>query len=127
MHSSDAMLILALTFLAQGIIGFPEAIALIIGANLGTTISAIEASVSGSSEQKQIALSHFLFNLISAIIALPLLYPSIHLLDRMFELPRQNVMALVIYDVIYNIAGAILFYPFLGYFVQLLKRLVPQK
>lgn len=36
-------------------------------------------------------------------------------------------MALVIYDVIYNVAGALLFYPFLRHFVELLKRLVPQK
>lgn len=75
-----------------------------IGANLGTTISAIEASLSGSAEQKQIALSHFLFNLISAVVALPLLYPSIHLLNMLFRLPDQQVMALVVYDVIYNIA-----------------------
>ncbi|MBP6910301.1 Na/Pi cotransporter family protein [Patescibacteria group bacterium] len=127
MHSSDAMLILALTFLAQGVIGFPEAIAIVIGANLGTTISAIEASASGSAEQKQIALSHFLFNLICAVAALPLLYPSVRMMGWLFDLPKHNLMALVVYDVIYNVVGAILFYPFMHKFVLLLKRLVRQK
>lgn len=49
------------------------------------------------------------------------------MLERMFDLPRHNVFALVIYDVIYNVVGAIIFYPFLHQFVKLLKLLVPQK
>lgn len=127
MHSSDTMLVLALTFLAQWVIDFPEALAIMIGANIGTTISAIEGSRSGTKEQKQVALSHFLFNVISACIALPLLSPSVNLMGNFFDLPRQNIRALVMYDFWYNILGAILFYPFLGKYVKLLEALVSAK
>lgn len=124
MHSSDTMLILALSFLAQGVIGLPEAIAIMIGANIGTTISAIEWSWSGTKEQKQVALSHFLFNVISAVIALPILSPSINLLGFFFDLPDQNIWAVVIYDVWYNLLGALLFFPFIKQYVWLLEKLV---
>lgn len=124
MHSSDTMLILALSFLAQGVIGLPEAIAIMIGANIGTTISAIEWSWSGTKEQKQVALSHFLFNVISAIIALPLLSWSISLLQFFFDLPNQNIWAVVMYDFWYNLLWAALFYPFLRQYVWLLEKLV---
>lgn len=127
MHSSDTMLVLALTFLAQGVIELPDALAIMIGANIGTTISAIEGSRSGTKEQKQVALSHFLFNVISAVIALPLLYPSIDLMKHFFDLPNQKIWAVVMYDVWYNVLGALLFYPFLKGFVTLLERLVSAK
>gem|GEM_PF-3670224 len=127
MHSSDTMLVLTLTFLGQGVITLPEAIAIMIGANIGTTISAIEGSWSGTKEQKQVALSHFLFNVISAVIALPLLFPALNLMEHFFDLPKQNIRAVVMYDFRYNMLGAILFFPFLKYYVQLLERLVSSK
>ena len=56
-----------------------------------------------------------------------MLYPAVTLLGHFFVLPDQNVIALAVYDVIYNTVGAILFYPFLGKFVKLLKLLVRPK
>jgi len=44
MHSSAAMFIITLSFLQQGVITFPQAMAITIGASIGTTISAIESS-----------------------------------------------------------------------------------
>ena len=124
MHSSDTMLILTLSFLSQWVIGLPAAIALMIGANIGTTVSAIEWSWSWTKEQKQVALSHFLFNVISALIWLPLTYVIVRLLQQYFSLPEQNVMALVVFDVWYNVIGALLFYPFIGKFVKLLEYII---
>lgn len=127
MHSSDTMLVLSLTFLSQGVITFPQAVAIMIGANIGTTISAIEGSWSGSKEQKQVALSHFLFNVISACIAMPLLFPTLHFMNHFFDLPKDEVWAVVMYDVWYNIIGAVLFYPILKYYVKFLESLVSTK
>ena len=127
MHSSDTMLVLALTFLAQWVIDFPQALAIMIGANIGTTISAIEGSWSGTKEQKQVALSHFLFNVISAIIALPLVHSSVEIMWRFFDFPQQHIRCVVMYDFRYNLIGAFLFYPFLGKYVRLLEALVSAK
>jgi phosphate:Na+ symporter len=127
MHSSDAMLIIALALLSQGVINLPASIAIVIGANLGTTVSVIEWSIGGTPEQKQVALSHVLFNAISALIWLPLVGLSIKALHYFFVFPAGNVMALAVYDIAYNVIGAIVFFPFIRHFARLLQYLIREK
>jgi len=59
--------------------------------------------------------------------ALALFYPSIHLLEYIFSLPQQNVIALSIYSVVFPTLGALGFYPFIPAFVRFLQRFIPEK
>jgi Na+/phosphate symporter len=68
-----------------------------------------------------------LFNAISALIGLPLIGVSINVLEYFFHLPTANVMALAVYDIAYNIIGALLFFPFLQRFTHFLQYLIREK
>jgi phosphate:Na+ symporter len=68
LHSQAAMQIITLAALNGWIIWLAPAFAIIIGANIGTTMTALTASLSGSKAHKQIALMHVIQNLIAACI-----------------------------------------------------------
>jgi phosphate:Na+ symporter len=62
-HSSGATLGIALTLANQGLLTIDQSLWIIYGANIGTTITAILASIGGSTEAKRVALAHLLFKL----------------------------------------------------------------
>jgi Na+/phosphate symporter len=70
MQSSHATLVLTITALASGQISYDNALALAIGANIGTTVTAIIGSFSANEEGKRLALAHLVFNLITGAVAI---------------------------------------------------------
>ena len=76
-QSSSATMMIALTALHTGIIDLPGAAALIIGADLGTTSTTALGSIKGSPIKRQLALAHFLFNLIVDLLAFLVLLPAL--------------------------------------------------
>lgn len=75
MQSSHATMVLILTALAAGRINYENALALAIGANIGTTIMAIIGSLSANYQGKRLALAHFIFNMTTAEVALVFITP----------------------------------------------------
>ena len=67
LQSSSAVMALTLTCAAAGIINFPTACALVLGENLGTTITANLAAIGASKNARRAAIGHFLFNFIGVI------------------------------------------------------------
>ena len=67
MQSSHATLVLTITALASGQIGYENALALAIGANVGTTITAIIGSFSSNEQGKRLAVAHLIFNLVTGL------------------------------------------------------------
>jgi len=74
-QSSTASITLTMVMFSDGIISFEVASALVIGENIGTTVTANIAAIVGNRNAKRTALIHFLFNLIGAYYFYPL--PSI--------------------------------------------------
>ncbi len=75
-QSSSASIAIAITAASGGLFGLETAAALVIGANLGTTSTALLATIGATAAARRVALAHVIFNLIVAgvaIIALPLL------------------------------------------------------
>ncbi len=72
-QSSTASITLTMVMFSDGIISFEVASALVIGENIGTTVTANIAAIVGNRNAKRTALIHFLFNLIGAIIFIPFL------------------------------------------------------
>lgn len=64
LQSSSAVMAMTLTCAAAGIIDFPTACALVLGENIGTTITANLAAIGASKDARRAALGHFLFNVI---------------------------------------------------------------
>ncbi len=67
LQSSSAVMALTLTCAAAGIINFPAACGLVLGENLGTTITANLSAIGAPRNARRAALGHFLFNLIGVI------------------------------------------------------------
>ena len=78
--SSAAMAVVLSALFAQ-ILNFEQAAAMVIGTNIGTTVTAILGSIGGIPDKKRAAAAHFMFNLITAVVAfllLPFLSFSLH-------------------------------------------------
>ncbi len=75
MQSSHATMVLILTALAAGQISYENALALAIGANIGTTITAIIGSLGANFQGKRLALAHLIFNVATAAVALVFIAP----------------------------------------------------
>ena len=70
MQSSHATLVLIITALAAQQISYENALALAIGANVGTTITAILGAMSSNVEGKRLAGAHLIFNMVTGLIAI---------------------------------------------------------
>jgi phosphate:Na+ symporter len=81
-QSSSASIALTLVLCDNGTIGYDMAAALVIGENIGTTITANIAALVANVWAKRTARAHLLFNLIGASWALLLFHPYLHLIDR---------------------------------------------
>ncbi len=73
MQSSSAAIAVTLTAVAGGLIGLPMGAAMLIGANVGTTSTAVFASIGATPNARRVAASHVIFNLLEAVIMLGLL------------------------------------------------------
>lgn len=73
-QSSSATIGILEGLYATGALGFPVAVSILLGDNLGTTITSILASLGGSKDAKRAALSHVMFNLFGSILFFIILY-----------------------------------------------------
>lgn len=70
-QSSGVVLGIVILLVGNGLMGFEQAFGMIIGANIGTTVTALIAAIFTNEEAKKVALAHFLFNMIGFILFLP--------------------------------------------------------
>jgi len=84
-QSSAATFAVTLIMCSQGWISYPLACAIILGGNIGTTITPVLASLSGNLAAKRTATGHVLFNVLGSIIALVCFYPFINLVADITE------------------------------------------
>ena len=130
-QSSAATLAIVITALNADSITYVNAIALAIGANVGTTLTAILASFASNENGKRVALIHFLFNLISATFITILIYQFIDLTD--FIAPFLGVsdnnygMKLALFHTIFSVTGVILLTPAISLLVKLSEKLIQKK
>lgn len=78
-QSSAATFAITLIMCSKGWIGFDLSCALVLGSNIGTTITPILASLSGNVAAKRTAMGHLLFNLLGCAWVLCVFYPFVHL------------------------------------------------
>ena len=130
MQSSHATLVLIITALAAGQITYDNALALAIGANIGTTVTAILGAVSANFQGRRLALSHLIFNVTTAAVALVLISPLRETVDWISThigiAPDDFALKLAVFHTIFNVLGVALMLPLLGRLVALLERRIPE-
>lgn len=99
LQSSSATMAITLIMLSMGWIPFPMACAMVLGENIGTTITANIAASVGNTQAKRAAMSHTIFNLFGVIWALILFKPFLGLVGiiiELFGLPNPTVEGFVV-------------------------------
>jgi phosphate:Na+ symporter len=138
--SSSATLGVTITLAYQGVITYETAAAMVIGENLGTTFTAVLASLGATTNARRAAYFHVMFNLIGVcwIVAIFVWYvqfiPWLIGVDVEATALRggeqvytQRTAAIAATHTVFNVANTLLFLPFLPIFVRLLERVVPAK
>nr|WP_321501065.1 Na/Pi cotransporter family protein [uncultured Dethiosulfovibrio sp.] len=121
-QSSSATVGLTIAMAVQGLLPLDSAIPILMGDNLGTTITAILASLGASRSAKQAAAGHVLFNLIGVcifLVAMPL-YKHV-VIATSGDIARQIANA----HTIFNVTNTLIFLPFTSAFVALIKKIIP--
>ncbi len=89
-QSSSATFAIVLIMCAKGWIQFDIAAALVLGSNIGTTVTPLIASLSGNVAAKRAALSHLLFNVFGTVWCLAAFYPFVHLNEWITDVLGQG-------------------------------------
>ena len=126
-QSSSATMAIIITALATGQIDYANALALTIGANLGTTVTAALASLKSNENGKRLAVAHFIFNVVTGMIAIAFIYQLSNLVDylaAMVGIGREDyTLKLALFHTIFNVIGVLLVSPFITLLVKFLNTL----
>ncbi len=129
MQSSHATLVLIITALAAGQITYENALALAIGANVGTTITAILGSLSAGHQGRRLAAAHLAFNVITGVIAIVFInqmLAAVNGLSRFLHIaPEDYTLKLAAFHTLFNTVGIVVMIPFTGRLVKYLERIFP--
>lgn len=128
-QSSSAGVLAALTALYVGAIEFEQAAALVIGMDMGTTVTAALATVGGSVAARRTGFSHVIYNLFTGVGAIILITPYTFIWEVIApgQLIKNAEMALVAFHTLFNTLGVIAVLPFTNKFARLMERLIPEK
>lgn len=129
-HSSAATLGIVILLGGAGLISLEASIILMLGENIGTSVTALLASVHGNINAKRTAVGHALHNIIGVLMALPFLGLFTQFI-QWFTLEVQGTTDITLQiansHTIFNIAVALAFLPIHPYFIKLLEFLVKDK
>ena len=131
LQSSSAAMALILTAMAVGQITYENSLALAIGANIGTTITAVLGALNANVAGKRLAGAHFLFNMVTGLIALVFIGPLGRLVDFISQsagvAPDNYIIKLSIFHTIFNLIGVIVMIPFIKRLVKFLSRVFVER
>lgn len=123
-QSSSAGVATALAALGAGAINLPQAAALVIGMDVGTTFTALLATVGGSTVTKRTGAAHVIYNVMTGAMAFVLLPFAIAGFTAAGVTDPQ--IALVAFHSAFNLLGVVLVLPFAGQFARLIAALIPE-
>ena len=131
LQSSSATLALILTALSAGQIEYENALALAIGANVGTTITAVLGSLGSNVAGRRLAGAHLIFNVVTGLVALVFIYPLANLVNILSDIfgigATDFILKLALFHTIFNVLGVLLMIPFIKKLEHFLVRFVKEK
>ncbi len=134
-QSSSAAMALTLLMTFQGWIPFDMAAAMVLGQNIGTTITAYLASLVANFQAKRAARAHLIFNVLGVAWTLALFYPFLHVMDIIvtrtegaspFVEAAAIPVALSLFHTFFNILNTVLLIGFVEHIARIVERLVPE-
>lgn len=146
LQASSAAMALTMVFLANGWIGFDMAIAMVLGENIGTTITANIAAAVGNYSAKRTALVHTMFNVFGVILALIFFHPFTRMIGVMVtwlglpnpieatvgpdgvissDLQQSWLYGICILHTVFNVANTMILVWFIPQLVKIVTKMVP--
>ncbi|MDU1912075.1 Na/Pi cotransporter family protein [Fusobacterium sp.] len=123
-QSSSATLGITITLAVQGLIDYPTAVALVLGENVGTTITAILATLNANANAKRAAYAHTIINTLGVIWVTAIFPYYLRFLSN-FGSPEANItMAIATAHTMFNVTNVLIFIPFIGVMADLLTKIV---
>lgn len=123
-QSSSATLGITITLAVQGLIDYPTAVALVLGENVGTTITAFLATLNANANAKRAAYAHTIINTVGVIWVTAIFPYYLDFLSN-FGSPEANItMAIATAHTMFNVSNVIIFTPFIGYLADFLTKIV---
>lgn len=135
-QSSSATMALTFVMCSQGWIPFEMAAAMVMGENIGTTVTANIAAAVGNISARRAAMVHMVFNLLGIVWLLLLFYPFTDLVDSIVigmsgASPRVDVeqvpLALAVFHSVFNLTNAFVFIWFTKLIERIVMRVLPSK
>lgn len=120
-QSSSASVAIYLSSLAAGLINLEQAAFLVIGSDLGTTITALTGTIHANPMKKKTGLAHVYFNLFQSFLAIILLPFHLFLAHQIFQI-KEELFVLVFLHTSFNLTGIIIAFPFLNLFTKFLEK-----
>ena len=124
-QSSSAMMAITLVMCYNNWIDFNVAMALVMGQNIGTTITANIAAVVANTAGKKAARAHLLFNVVGVVITLILFRPVMNLILQIF--PHDMPMAITLFHTLFNVGNTILLAFFIPQIIKIVNHMVKEK
>ena len=126
MQSSSAAVATTLTAVNSGALTLEQAAAVVIGQNVGTTVTAIIGAVGGSVPARRVAAGHLVFNVGTGVLAL-LLLPWFVALVNAWVGPGDPSVAISGFHTAFNVLGVAIFLPLTGQLARALVRYLPDR
>jgi len=126
MQSSSATIAITLTATVAGVIPLAAGAALVIGANMGTTTTALLAVIGATSNARRVAIAHVIFNVLTGVVALlllPLLLGLLNVLQGFTAAPLDGAIFLALFHTLFNVLGVLLMWPLTPRLAQYLNTL----
>lgn len=123
-QSSSAATGIVITMVGTGVLPLDLALFIILGANIGTCVTALLASVGANANSKRVALIHFTFNTIGTVFFAAIIWlfkePVVNLLISAFpgSDPMSLQMRVSLFHVIFNVSTTCLLLPFVKHLVD---------
>lgn len=128
-QSSTAGVATAITAVHVGNVTLAQAAAMVIGMDIGTTVTAALATIGGSTEARRTGLAHVIYNLITGIAAF--LFLPLYIMAWESLAPKTAAsnaeIALVMFHTVFNGAGVVAVLPFTFSFASLIQKIVPSR
>ncbi len=136
-QSSSAAMAMTLTMAFNGWLGVSASAALILGSNIGTTITAYLASIGTSTTAKRAAWAHIMFNVTGSFLAILFFKPLLHIVNLLTPgdifsmtgtaLAKNLPLFLAMFHTFFNVINTVVFFPFVRPYAKLIEKLVPAK
>lgn len=121
LQSSLVVSSIVIIFVSGGLLSFGQAFGIILGSNIGTTTTALLASVVTGKKGKRVAMAHFMFNFLGVLIFIPF----IDIFSKtILKIPIELSGQVAVSHLVFNLIIAIIFIIFINPFTRLILRMV---